>query len=55
MCIKTNRFPYINEAFDVDPEVYEKAFEEWLSCRTCQTKEELDFTLKKWLKDVQHE
>jgi regulator of RNase E activity RraA len=47
MCIKTNRFPYINEAFDVDPEVYEKAFEEWLSMQDLpMTKEELDSYLK---------
>jgi len=47
MCIQTNRFPYINEAFDVDREVYEKAFEEWLAEQELpMTKEELDSYLK---------
>lgn len=30
-CQKTKKFPYINEAFVVDRDVYEKAFEEWLA------------------------
>ncbi len=29
-CMKTKKFEYINEAFTVDMEVYEKAFQEWL-------------------------
>lgn len=47
LCIKTKRFPYINEAFDVDREVYEKAFEEWLAEQDLpMSKEELDSYLK---------
>jgi 4-hydroxy-4-methyl-2-oxoglutarate aldolase len=29
-CQKTKKFEYVNEAFVVEPEVYEKAFQEWL-------------------------
>ena len=29
-CQRTKKFEYINEAFVVEPEVYEKAFQEWL-------------------------
>jgi regulator of RNase E activity RraA len=47
LCIRTNRFPYVNEAFDVDHDVYEKAFNEWLdSQKTPMTRQELDTYLK---------
>ncbi len=47
-CIHTNRFPYINEAFVVDRDVYEKAFLEWLNTQELpMPREELDAFLKK--------
>ncbi len=47
MCIQTNKFPYINEAFDVDKDVYEKAFNEWLDKQKLpMTREELNAYLK---------
>jgi len=30
-CQKTKKFEYVNEAFVVEPEVFEKAFQEWLA------------------------
>jgi 4-hydroxy-4-methyl-2-oxoglutarate aldolase len=29
-CQKTKKFEYVNEAFVVEPDVYEKAFQEWI-------------------------
>lgn len=47
-CIKTNKFPYINEAFDVDRDVFEKAFEEWLAMQKLpMPKADLDSFLKR--------
>lgn len=47
LCIKTKRFPYINEAFDVDKDVYEKAFNEWLDTQKLpMTRDELNTYLK---------
>lgn len=47
LCIKTKRFPYINEAFDVEKDVYEKAFNEWLDEQKLpMTRDELNSYLK---------
>lgn len=47
LCIKTNRFPYVNEAFVVDHDVYEKAFNEWLDAQKLpMSRQELDSYLK---------
>ena len=31
VCIKTNKYEYVNEAFVVDDEVFKKDFREWLA------------------------
>lgn len=43
-CQKTKRYEYVNEAFVVDPDVYEKDFQDWLNKKTDlpMPKEELD-------------
>ncbi|NND31010.1 MAG: RraA family protein [Saprospiraceae bacterium] len=43
-CIKTNKYEYINEAFVVDDEVFEKDFKEWLNnyANLPMSKQELD-------------
>jgi 4-hydroxy-4-methyl-2-oxoglutarate aldolase len=47
-CIGTNKFDYINEAFVVEPAVFEKAFREWLKTQKLpMPKEELDAFMKK--------
>ncbi len=49
-CMKTNKFPYINEAFVVEPEVFEKAFQDWLkSQKLPMPKSEFDAYYKDWL------
>lgn len=52
-CIKTNKFPYINEAFDVDPAVFEKAWQEWINAKTDlpMPREELNAFMKKRAED----
>ncbi|HPM87946.1 MAG TPA: hypothetical protein PKX27_08185, partial [Bacteroidales bacterium] len=47
-CIRTNRFPYVNEAFVVERDVYEKAFNEWLDKQKLpMPRQDLDDFLKK--------
>jgi len=47
-CIRTNRFPYVNEAFVVERDVYEKAFNEWLDKQKLpMPRQDLDAFLKK--------
>lgn len=46
-CIQTNKFPYVNEAFVVEPDVFEKAFQEWLPGQKLpMPKAELDAYMK---------
>jgi regulator of RNase E activity RraA len=33
-CMKTNKFPYVNEKFDVEEDVFEKAWTEWINAKT---------------------
>lgn len=48
-CMETNKYQYVNEAFVVDDEVFEKDFQEWLSKHPNlpMPKSELDDFLKK--------
>jgi regulator of RNase E activity RraA len=43
-CMKTNKFPYVNERFEVERDVFEKAFNEWLNDKKDlpMTRKELD-------------
>lgn len=46
-CIRTNKFAYINEAFVVEPAVFENAFQDWLKTQKLpMPKEELDAFMK---------
>ena len=46
-CIRNNIFPYINEAFVVERDVYDKAFKEWLDKQELpMPREELDAYMK---------
>ena len=47
-CMETNKFPYINEAFVVEPDVFEEAFLDWLKTQKLpMPREELDAYMKK--------
>lgn len=49
-CMRTNKFPYVNEAFVVEPDVFEKAFVEWVKTQKLpMPKSELDAYYKDWL------
>ena len=43
-CMKTNKFPYVNERFEVERDVFEKAFNQWLNDKKDlpMTRKELD-------------